>query len=88
MVVDIARARLDNVDVLATDRVLDLASALATRELGENAITGRDAQEVADILCHLGVGVASQDDDVSNHCSGVADEQSRADCRRGGGVSN
>lgn len=58
---------LDDVDILTTDSLLDLTATLADRELGENAVTLRDAQKVADVVDKLWVGVASKHHQVSNH---------------------
>lgn len=67
MIVDMAGSGLDDVNILASDRVLDLAATFAAGELGQDAITGRDAEDVADIVRQLRVGVAAQEDDVANH---------------------
>lgn len=58
---------LDDVDVLPTHRLLDLAARLSDRELGQDAIARRHAEGVADIGDQLGVGVAPQDDEISDH---------------------
>lgn len=49
VVVDVARARLDDEDILATYGIFDFAAAFSARELGQNAVAGGDAEEVADI---------------------------------------
>jgi len=67
VVVDAAGAGLDDVDILAADGVLDLAAALAAREFCEDAVAGRDAEEVADIFRQLRVRVAAEEDDVADH---------------------
>ena len=62
-----AGAGLDNVNILSTDRVLDLASALTAREFGEGAVAGRDAKDVANAISQLGVGVTAEQNNVANH---------------------
>ena len=70
VIVDGASAGLDDVDILATDRVLDLAATLTDLELAQDAVAGRDAQDVADVLDQLGVRVAAEDDNVLDHFVG------------------
>jgi hypothetical protein len=62
-----AGAGLDNVNILSTDRVLDLASALTAREFGEDAVAGRDAKDVANAIRQLRMGVTAEQDNVANH---------------------
>ena len=45
MVVDLAGAGLDNVDVFTAYRVLDLAPALPTRELAQDSVALRDTED-------------------------------------------
>ena len=74
MIVDGPASGLDDEDIFAPDRVLDLAPALATRELAEDAVPGRDVEIVADGVGELRVRVAREHDNVSHHDSsaGVA----------------
>lgn len=58
---------LDNVDILSTNSLLDLAPALADGELGQDAVASGDAEYVADVVDKLGVGVAPQDDKIPDH---------------------
>lgn len=62
---------LDDVDVLPTDGLLDLASALADLELGEGTVALGYTQEVADIVDELWVGVAPEDDEIADHLCSV-----------------
>ena len=65
-----AEARLDDVDILAAHRVLDLTAALARRKLAEDAVAGRDAQNTAYALDELWVGVAPKDHNIPDHGDG------------------
>lgn len=58
---------LNNVNVLSTDGLLDLAARFSDREFGQDAIARRDAENVADIVDKLRVGVSSQNDEISDH---------------------
>ena len=71
MIVDSPASGLDDEDIFAPDRVLDLAAALATGELAEDAVPGRDVEVVADGVGELRVRVAREHDDVSHHDSGM-----------------
>lgn len=73
MIVDRAAARLDDEDILATDRVLDLAACLADRELAQDAVSQGNTEHVADAVGQLRVGVARQDDYVADHSGGFGD---------------
>ncbi len=68
MVVDAAGAGLDDVDILSTNGILDLAAGLASGEFGEDAIARGYTEDIADTLGELRVGVASQQNNVANHC--------------------
>ena len=52
-IVDFSSAGLDDVDIFTPDRVLDLAAGLADRELGEETVARRNAQDVADAVDQL-----------------------------------
>lgn len=67
VVVDRATTRLDDEDILATDRVLDLAASLAARELAEDAVAQGDAEHVAYAVGQLRVRVAREHDNVADH---------------------
>lgn len=72
MVVDfvigvLSASSLNDVDILSTNGLLDFASALANRELGQDAVASRDTEYVAYIVDELGVGVAPKDDKIPNH---------------------
>lgn len=58
---------LDDVDILSTHRLLDFAPRFPDRELGEDAIARRYAEDVANIVDQLGVGVSPQNDEISHH---------------------
>lgn len=64
-------SRLDDVDIFSTDRLLDLATALSDRELGQGAVARGHSEDVADVVDQLGVGVAPEDDEVPDHLGGV-----------------
>lgn len=58
---------LDNVDIFSTDCLFDFAPGFSDRELGQDAIALRNAENVADIIDKLGVGVSPQNDEISHH---------------------
>lgn len=61
---------MNDVDILSADRVLDFAAALAAREFCKDAVTRGHAEDVADVVCELGVGITSQNNDIADHCVG------------------
>jgi hypothetical protein len=63
---------LYDVDVLSTDRLLDLAPALADLELGKSAVALRDTEDVANIVDELRVGVAPENNEIADHFCSVA----------------
>ena len=67
MVVDFAASGLDDVDILATDRILDLKTALANRELREDSLTRRNAEGIADGLDQLWMRLSAEDYNVASH---------------------
>lgn len=67
MVVDLAASGLDDVYILATDRILDLKTALANRELREDSLTWCDAECVADGLDQLWMRLSAEDYNVASH---------------------
>ena len=67
VVVDVAGTGLDDVDILASDRVLDLAAAFTAGEFVQNSVARRDAENTADSLGELRVGIASQDNNIADH---------------------
>lgn len=73
MVIDLAlgvlsAGSLDDENIFASHRILDLTAALANGELCEDAVAGRHAQHGANVIDQAGVGVASKDDDIADHC--------------------
>lgn len=71
MIVGLPASRLDNVHVLATNRVLDLAAALSHLELGQDAVAWWNREDAADLVNQLRVGVATEDDNIADHDSSV-----------------
>lgn len=67
VVVDLAGTGLDDVDILASDGILDLTAAFTAREFIQNSVTGRNAENAADSLGELRVGIASQNDNIADH---------------------
>ena len=67
MIIDTSGTGLDDVDILATDRVFNLATALTTRELCENSVARRNTKGVADIFRQLRVGIAPEQTDIADH---------------------
>ena len=63
-------ASLYDVDILSAHRVLDLAATFARRKFAEDAVAGGNAQNRADALNELWVGVAPEDHNVSDHGDG------------------
>ncbi len=68
VVVDLAAARLDDIDILSTDRVLDLKTALADRKLGKDSLACCNAEGVTDGLDQLRVRLPAEDHDIACHC--------------------
>jgi hypothetical protein len=67
VIVDLAAARLDDEDVLSSDRVHDLDASLSDSELAEENVCRRNTEVVADCLGQLGVRAAAQDDQIAHH---------------------
>jgi hypothetical protein len=67
VVVDLAAARLHDVDILVTDTVANLDTSLTVRELLQLDVGGRDSEVGADVLGKLRVRGTAEDDDVANH---------------------
>jgi hypothetical protein len=61
-----AAARLDDIDILATNGVLDLAARFAAGEFAKNTVARWDTEDVGDALNKLGVGVSSEENDIAN----------------------
>ena len=68
MIVDLAAARLNNVDILSTDRVLDLKTALTDREFRQDSLAWSNTECVADGLYQLWVRLSAVDDNIARHC--------------------
>lgn len=66
-----------NIDIFASDRVLDFATALAAREFSKNSVAGRNTEKLADSFCELRVRVTSQDNNVAHHGDGEVVRLSR-----------
>lgn len=89
-------ASLDNVDILSTHGILNLAATFARGELGQDSAAGGQAENATDALHQLGVGVTTEDDNVADHVAllilrtvGVARtlrRRRRRKCDEGGGV--
>ncbi len=67
IVIDLATARLDDEDVFASDRLSNLDAGLADCEFAKEAFGWRDSQVIANGLCELGVGTATEYADISHH---------------------
>jgi len=48
VIIDIAASRLDDVDILSSNRILDLQAALSDRKFLENAIARWHTKDVGD----------------------------------------
>lgn len=66
-----AKTGLDDVNIFAAHRVLDLAAALPRRELGQNAVARRESENVAHTLHEGRMRVPAEDHDISNHDGGA-----------------
>lgn len=62
-----ASPRLDDVDIFAPHRVFDLTARLPHREFAEDAIAWRNPQDVADAVYQRGVGITSENNNISDH---------------------
>ena len=67
MVVHLSSSRLDDEDIFATDRFLYLNAGLADGKLAQQSPRWRNAQVVANGLCELRMGAASQDNNIPDH---------------------
>ena len=67
VVIDLAAAGLNNVDVLVADTVANLDASLAISELLQLDVGGRDAEVSADALSELRVRGTAEDDDIADH---------------------
>jgi hypothetical protein len=67
VIVDLSTARLDDVDIFSTNRILDLKAAFSDGKFRENSIASWYAKCVADVFEKLRVGIAPEDDDITNH---------------------
>jgi hypothetical protein len=66
-IVDLSCSGLDDVDIFASHRVLDLTTSLTNRELAKDPVAGRHTQVVADPVDQLRMRVSTEDNDISNH---------------------
>jgi hypothetical protein len=73
VVIDLAAAGLDNVDILVANAVADLDPSLSISELLEFDVGRRDAEVGADVVGELGVGGATEDNDIAHHVCCVCD---------------
>lgn len=71
VVIDLAAAGLDDVDILVADAVSDLDSGLSIHELVKDDVGRGDAEVGADVLGELRVGGPAKDDDVADHCEWI-----------------
>jgi len=67
VVIDLAAARLDNVDILVANAVADLDPSLSIGELFQFDVGRRDAEVGADVVGELRVGGATEDNNVAHH---------------------
>src|ERR1700712_2680682 len=82
MIVNLAAARLDNKDIFASNRLLDLNTSLSYCELSEENFCGWYAELVADSLDELRVRTAAQHNHVADHCEVGALARRVVKCRR------
>jgi hypothetical protein len=67
VVIDLAAAGLYDVDILIAHAVADLDPSLSISELLEFDVGRRDAEVGADVVCELGVGGATEDNNIPHH---------------------
>jgi len=67
VVIDLAAARLDNVDILVANAVANLDPSLSIGELLQFDVGGWDAEVGADVVGELRVGGATEDNNVADH---------------------
>jgi hypothetical protein len=67
MIIYSAPTRLYDEDILATNRVFDLAASLANGEFTQYAVAGRDTEHATDAVGKSRVGIARKDDDIPDH---------------------
>lgn len=63
-------ARLNDVHILASNRVLDLAAAFSRRELGQDAVAWWQAERITDAVDQGRVRVSAENHDVADHDDG------------------
>jgi hypothetical protein len=71
VVIDLAAARLHNVDILVADTVANLDPSLAVGELLQLDVGRGDSEVGADVFGELRVRGTAEDDDVADHCGCV-----------------
>lgn len=67
MIVDFPAAWLDDVDIFASDWLLDFYTGLSDGEFTQKDASWRDAKVTADSICKLRMGATAQYHDISDH---------------------
>lgn len=67
MVVDFTATRLDDVNVLSTDRFLNLNPGLTNSKFGQQNLRWGNPQDAANCLSQLRVGCTPDDDEIADH---------------------
>jgi len=67
MIIALSPSRLNNVDILSSNGVLNLESALANGEFTQDAIAGWHSKCIANGLNELRVRVPAQNNNIANH---------------------
>ncbi len=67
MIIDFATSRLYDVDILSSNRVLNLKTAFTNRKLAKEAIARGDTQGVANSLDKFWVRIAAENHDIADH---------------------
>lgn len=67
VVVDLPTTRLNDEDILAAHRLLDLHARLAHGKFAQEDLSRRDAEVVADGLGELGMAAAAQNHEIADH---------------------
>lgn len=83
MVIHGTTSRLDDENILASHRVLNLAASLADRKFAQYTIPGRDSKHIAHRLREGWVRVPGEDDNVSNHLGDLIREEKAVSRKEG-----
>jgi hypothetical protein len=76
VVIHRSTTRLDDENILASNRIFDFTARLANRELTQNAIAHGQAKYVADVFGQNRVGVPAKNDNIADHVGGCLPKQS------------